>query len=121
MGVDQYSSTHKFEPLPDGGRITLARDSLDPAGVKRIRTHMPEIAAAFGRGDFAIPGFVHDRAVPGTAIMTALRDRISYYPDTVPLGGTLRIQSTDPMAISAIHQFLAFQRADHRSSHVDSH
>jgi hypothetical protein len=121
MGVDQYTSAHRFEPLPDGGQITLTRNSADPAGVKQIRAHMAGIAAAFRRGDFTIPGFVHDRTVPGTAIMAARRDRISYRADTVPLGGSLRLHSTDSAAVSAIHQFLAFQRRDHRSPHVGSH
>jgi hypothetical protein len=120
MGVDQYTSTHHFEPLPDGGRITLVRDSDDPAGVTQIRAHMEEIGAAFRRGDFTLPGFVHDRAVPGTATMAARRSRISYIADTVPQGSSLRIRSTDSTAISAIHQFLAFQRQDHRSPHADA-
>jgi hypothetical protein len=118
MGVDQYTSTHNFEPLPDGGRITLVRDSVDPAGVDRIRAHMAEIAAAFRRGDFTVPGFVHDRAVPGTAIMAQPRSRISYLTEEVPQGGALRLRSSDPTAIAAIHEFLAFQRRDHRSPHA---
>jgi hypothetical protein len=120
MGVDQYTSTHRFEPLPDGGRITLVRDGDDPAGVTQIRAHMAEIGAAFRRGDFTVPGFVHDRAVPGTATMAARQSRISYLADTVPRGGSLRIHSTDSIAIVAIHQFLAFQRQDHRSPHADT-
>jgi hypothetical protein len=120
MGVDQYTSTHRFEPLADGGRITLVRDSDDPAGVTQIRAHMMEIGAAFRRGDFTVPGFVHDRAVPGTVTMAARQSRISYLADTVPHGGSLRILSTDSVAISAIHQFLAFQRQDHRSPDADA-
>jgi hypothetical protein len=121
MGVDQYTSAHRFEALADGGRITLVRDRDDPAGVTQIRAHMAEIAAAFRRGDFTVPGFVHDRAVPGTATMAARRSQISYSADTVPHGGSLRIHSNDSIAISAIHQFLAFQRQDHRSPHADTH
>jgi hypothetical protein len=121
MGVDQYSSSHRFESLSDGGRITLTRDRADPTGVRRIRAHMADIALAFRRGDFTIPGYVHARAVPGTAIMAERQAWISYRADTVPLGGSLRIHSTDSTALAAIHQFLAFQRRDHRSSHVDSH
>jgi hypothetical protein len=120
MGVEQYTSTHHFEPLPDGGRITLVRDRNDPAGVTQIRAHMAEIGAAFRRGDFTVPGFVHDRDVPGTATMAARRSRISYIEDTVPRGGSLRIRSTDSIAILAIHRFLAFQRQDHRSAHADA-
>jgi hypothetical protein len=114
MGVDQYTSSHRFEPLPDGGRITLQRNGSDSAGTAQIRSHMQTIARAFQRGDFALPGFVHDRDVPGTAVMAQRRSRISYTTDTLPHGAQLRIHSADTAAVNAIHQFLAFQRQDHR-------
>ena len=116
MGVDQYTSFHRFEPLPDGGRIALQRNPDDSAGVAQIRTHMQAIAQAFRRGDFSIPGFVHDRLVPGTAVMAARRSRINYAADTLSGGGQVRLQSSDSTAVAAIHEFLAFQRHDHRSS-----
>ena len=116
MGVDQYTSFHRFESLPDGGRISLQRDPGDSAGVAQIRSHLRGIAAAFTRGDFALPGFVHDRDVPGTAVMAARRSRISYVADTLPGGGQVRLQTSDPSVVAAIHQFLAFQRQDHRST-----
>jgi hypothetical protein len=75
---------------------------------------MRTIALAFQRGDFALPGFVHDREVPGTAVMTQRRSRISYATDTLPHGAQLRIHSADTAAVTAIHRFLAFQRRDHR-------
>jgi hypothetical protein len=115
MGVDQYTSSHRFESVPDGGRITLQRDGTDSAGTAQIRSHMETIAGAFARGDFALPGFVHDREVPGTAVMTARRSHIAYVVDTLPRGGRLRIHSEDPSAVAAIHEFLAFQRQDHHS------
>src|SRR5688572_17215815 len=40
MGVDQYTSTHRFDALADGGRIELQRDMDDPAGVRQIREHL---------------------------------------------------------------------------------
>ena len=115
MGVDQYTSLHKFEPLPDGGRITLRRDDIDTAGVTQIRAHMRQIAGAFGRGDFTLPGFVHAREVPGTREMRARRSAIRYTADTAPGGGVVRLRSADSIAIRAIHEFLAFQRHDHRA------
>ena len=76
MGVNQYTSSHVFESLPDGGRIAPAcADEPDPAGVIRIREHMRQIAAAFTRGDFRLPGFVHARDVPGTQVMSAKTGR----------------------------------------------
>jgi hypothetical protein len=114
MGVDQYTSSHRFEPLPDGGRITLERNGSDSAGTAQIRSHMQMIAGAFQRGDFALPGFVHDREVPGSAVMAQRRSHIFYTTDALPRGAQLRIHSTDTAAVNAIHQFLAFQRRDHR-------
>lgn len=117
MGVDQYTSTHVFEDLPDGGRIVLDRDSAaDTSGVATIRAHMRDIAAAFSRGDFAIPGFVHAREVPGTAEMTRLRERIRYEAVDRPRGAEVRIHATDAESVRAVHQFLAFQRSDHRAA-----
>ena len=115
MGVDQYTSRHVFEPLPDGGRITLERNLHDPGGVAEIRAHMRHIARAFARGDFHLPGFVHDREVPGTRVMAARRGSITYTVDPLPRGGALRLRTRDPAALRAIHEFLAFQRRDHRA------
>lgn len=115
MGVDQYTSSHRFEPLPDGGRITLERNGNDSAGTAQIRSHMRTIALAFQRGDFALPGFVHDREVPGTTVMKERRSHISYTTDSLPRGAQLRIHTDDTAAVNAIHQFLAFQSQDHRA------
>jgi hypothetical protein len=116
MGVDQYTSHHVFEPLPDGGRIVLQRDSVDSAGTATIRAHLATIAAAFAQGDFRLPGFVHAMTVPGTEVMAARRDRIHYSTDTLPGGGELRIRSDDSVAVAAIHAFLAFQSMDHHAA-----
>jgi hypothetical protein len=114
MGVDQYSSVHHFDALRDGGRIELQRDHDDSAGTAAIRAHMREIARAFGAGDFATPAMVHLTTVPGADVMRARRSAITYEPTDLPRGGALRIRSSDPVAIGAIHRFLAFQRREHR-------
>ncbi len=116
MGVDQFTSTHVFESLPDGGRIVLQRDSVDAAGTEVIRAHMRDIASRFAAGDFTIPGMVHAQEVPGTVEMGTLRDSIRYVADTLPRGGQLRITTTNANAVKAIHAFLAFQRMDHRAA-----
>jgi hypothetical protein len=116
MGVDQYSSTHKFDALPDGGRIELQRDVADTAGVSTIRAHIHDIARAFATGDFSTPEFVHMQTVPGTAVMANKRQLIAYEAKDLPLGAELRIRTSDPEAIKAIHEFMAFQRMDHHAS-----
>jgi hypothetical protein len=115
MGVDQYSSRHRFDALPDGGRVELQRDSDDSVGVAQIRRHMREIKTAFQQADFGAPALVHARAVPGTETMAKLRREISYTVTDLPRGAELRIRSSNPEAIAAIHAFMAFQRRDHRA------
>ena len=114
MGVNQYTSAHVFEDLPDGGRVVLERgDASDTADITTIRAHMRDIAAAFRAGDFTKPFEVHAQTVPGTAVMTAKPSVISYDASDRPRGGEVRIRSSDPAAVEAIHQFLAFQRTEH--------
>jgi hypothetical protein len=116
MGVDQYTSQHVFEPLADGGRIVLQRKESDSTGEATIRAHMRTIAVAFANGDFALPGFVHETTeVPGTALMKKLRQDIKYSEDDLPRGAEVVISTRNPDAVAAIHEFLAFQRMDHRA------
>jgi hypothetical protein len=118
MGVDQYTSTHRFDALPDGGRIELQRDTDDAEGIATIRAHLAGIARAFAAGDFRTPAAVHAREVPGAAVMAARRDAIRYAYRDLPRGGEVRITTADPEALAAVHAFMAFQRTDHRSSGV---
>ena len=116
MGVNQYTSQHVFEPLPTGGRIVLQRKEADSAGDVVIREHMQTIAKAFAAGDFALPGFVHAMSdVPGTQQMRALRSDITYSARNLPRGGEVVIETKNPQAVAAVHEFLAFQRSDHRA------
>jgi hypothetical protein len=115
MGVDQYTSTHLFQPLPDGGRIELQRDAADSVGRSQILEHLTGIATAFAAGDFTVPGFVHTREVPGTTVMAARRAEIRYVVESLPRGGAVGLTTADSSAVAAIHEFLAFQRGDHRA------
>ena len=116
MGVNQFTSQHVFEPLPTGGRIVLQRKEPDSLGETVIRQHMQTIAKAFAAGDFALPGFVHAMEdVPGTQQMRALRSDITYTARDLPRGGEVVIETRNQQAVAAIHEFLAFQRTDHRA------
>ena len=122
MGVDQYTSRHVFEDLSDGGRIVLdVDDASDSAGIATVRVHMRAIAAQFINGDFTNPSLVHDRAVPGTDLMAAKRVAITYRAADRPRGAEVRIATRDTAAVRAVHEFLAFQRSDHRASGHEQH
>ncbi len=121
MGVDQYTSTHKFDSFPDGGRIELQRDVADSAGVAAIRAHIREIAKSFKSGDFSAPAFVHMQQVPGTKVMAGKRAVIAYEVHDLPRGAELHIRTTDSAALKAIHEFMAFQRSDHHAGGMMMH
>lgn len=115
MGVDQHTSTHHFDDLPNGGRIVLVRNMDDTAGAARIRQHLRSIATAFKAGDFSSPMLVHFKDVPGTRVMTAKQAVIDYSVRALDRGAELTIHTTDPDAIRAVHEFLAFQRTEHHA------
>lgn len=121
MGVDQYTSAHQFESLGNGGRIELQREVDDSAGVSQIRRHLKEISVAFRAGDFRLPGMVHAMKVPGTDVMAAKKNAIRYEFRELPRGGEVRIITDDAEAIQAVHDFLAFQRSDHRTGENHQH
>jgi len=121
MGVDQHASQHRFDDLPDGGRIELQISPADTASVAVIRRHLAGISRAFARGDFSDPMLVHAGEVPGTATMKAKREAIQYGFGQLPGGGEVTIRTRDPVALEAVHTFLSFQRREHRAEGRHSH
>jgi hypothetical protein len=116
MGVNQYTSTHKFDITSDGGRIELQRNEFDSLDVAQIRAHMKMIKHAFEAGDFSTPAFVHLRDMPGTATMTKNRALIHYTYGELPRGAEVRITTSDPESRAAIAEFMRAQRKDHHAS-----
>jgi hypothetical protein len=90
--------------------------ATDTAGIATIRAHMREIVADFREGDFSKLFAVHATEVPGTKMMAARREKISYEASDRPQGAEVRIRTGDPEVVSAVHAFLAFQRSDHRAA-----
>lgn len=120
MGVDQYTSMHRFDDLADGGRIVLTRSPEDTAGVRAIRAHLAEITRAFAAGDFGHTMMVHQHTLPGTDVMRERRAAITYRMDTLPGGGAVRISTRDSVAVRAIHEFLSAQRGEHHAGGAKS-
>ena len=116
MGFDQEKTTHHFLLYQDGGAIDIGvKEASDTTNRDAIRMHLPHIAMLFGQGRFDLPHFIHATEVPGTATMTQLKERIAYRYRQTPGGGRVDIISSDPEALQAIHAFLRFQIADHKT------
>ena len=120
MGFDQQATAHHFRLYGDGGAIEV--DVNDPGDVKdrdAIRSHLPHIAMMFGHGNFDAPMLVHDSThVPGTAVMAARHDRIRYTYAETANGGRVEIVTSDPQAVEAVHAFLTYQIAEHKTGDV---
>ena len=116
MGFPHDKTTHHFHLYSDGGAIEVTvNDSKDSQNVQAIRSHLTHIATMFSNGEFSIPMFVHDQVPPGVPVMKEKRTEISYTFEALPAGGTVRIKTTNPDALKAIHDFLRFQIDDHHT------
>jgi hypothetical protein len=117
MGFDQHRTVHHFSLFADGGAIEVGvKDPADTKDRDAIRSHLPHIAMLFGRGDFNAPMLVHDSAkVPGAAVMAERKQAIRYQYVETPDGGRVNIVTTDADALAAVHAFLRFQIAEHKT------
>jgi hypothetical protein len=116
MGFDQDQTVHHFRLHADGGAVDIAvKDGADGVNRDAIRSHLPHIAQMFSDGNFDAPMLIHQAEVPGTDRMAALKSRIRFVYVETPRGGRLDIFTTDADALAAVHAFLRFQIADHRT------
>jgi hypothetical protein len=116
MGFDQQRTIHHFRLYEDGGAIDVAvTDPADTVNRESIRQHLPHIAQLFADGRFDLPMLVHDTDVPGTAEMARLKAQVAYRYVATPAGGRVDIVTRHPDALAAVHRFLTFQIADHRT------
>ncbi|HVT45626.1 MAG TPA: hypothetical protein VMT00_14700 [Thermoanaerobaculia bacterium] len=116
MGFSHAKTEHHFRLRDDGGTIeATAKDAADGESIEQIRQHFREIAAAFAAGDFDKPQFIHGETPPGVAVMKRLKGAIRYRYEERELGGIVSISTSDREALEAIHEFLRFQIADHRT------
>jgi len=116
MGFSHEKTQHHFRLFRDGGSIdVVVKSKGDAKQVEAIRSHLKMIAGMFSQGDFHLPMFIHDRVVPGQNTMESMRKAITYNFANLTDGGRVRIQTMNPKATQAIHDFLAFQVKDHRT------
>jgi hypothetical protein len=116
MGFSHEKTTHHFILTADGGAIeVVANDVDDQESRKQIRGHLNHISKLFGQGNFQIPMLVHDRMPDGAEVMKQQKANISYSYEDTANGGRVRIRTANPKALSAVHQFLRFQIAEHHT------
>ncbi|HET9227297.1 MAG TPA: hypothetical protein VFR31_11565 [Thermoanaerobaculia bacterium] len=116
MGFDHGRTTHHFRIEPDGGIIQVdANDAADAENRQAIRSHLNDIATMFSRGDFSSPFAIHQRIMPGVPVLIEKKEAVRYRYEETERGAQVRITTTDPDALSAVHEFLRAQIDDHRT------
>ena len=117
MGFDQDKTAHHFLLYEDGGAIDVSvKDRTDTKNRDAIRSHLPHIAMMFGQGDFNVPMLVHEtKDVPGSRELGQLKSKLRYNYVETPGGGRVNIVTTDPDALVALHTFLKYQIAEHKT------
>jgi hypothetical protein len=110
MGFSHEKTTHHFELLSNGSIIEVStNDKTDTATLDEIRGHLSHVAKMFTEGDFQLPMFIHDNVPPGVPVMRSKRTAITYTFESTSSGGRVRITTSDPDALKAVHQFLTFK------------
>jgi hypothetical protein len=119
MGFSHEKTTHHFRLYADGGAIDVsANDAQDTESRDQIRVHLSHIAVMFRNGDFQAPMLIHDQMPPGVSTLQRLKREVSYRFVETPDGGRVRISTKNKEALTAIHDFLKFQIADHHTGDI---
>ena len=116
MGFSHAKTVHLFRLKSDGGIIKVeANDPADATSRDQIRDHLNHIAQKFAAGDFSAPMLIHAKTPPGVPVMKQLKAAIKYGLETTERGARIRITTSDKKALAAVHDFLRFQIADHKT------
>jgi hypothetical protein len=114
MGFEQDKTTHHFFLTPGGGAIQVeANSEADTTSRDQIRAHLKKISVEFANGDFRAPVATHSEMPPGAQTMQRLKNKIAYSYRERPRGAAVRIESSDDIAVTAIHDFLRYQIKEH--------
>ena len=116
MGFSHEKTTHHFELNYEGGAIDVrANDVRDTQSRDQICSHFRHIAQMFADGNFNAPILVHGVAVPGTATMTRLKDRLHWSLEETPRGARISVTADNKESLDAVHEFLRYQIEEHKT------
>src|SRR5436309_2127573 len=76
MPFSMDATMHQFEPTKTGGFMVVTVHDGDARQIALVREHLQKEAAAFARGDYADPAYIHGNGMPGLAALSAGAKRI---------------------------------------------
>ncbi len=114
MPFDLESTTHRFDPTPDGGiQRVVADDPTDQLQVGLVQEHLREEAEAFARGEFGDPAQIHGADMPGLETLEEGSDRIDISYQRRADGASITYATSEPELVTALHEWFAAQTSDH--------
>jgi hypothetical protein len=113
MPFSMDATMHQFEPTKTGGVMVVSVHDGDAQQVSLVRAHLQKEAAAFARGDYADPAYIHGKNMPGLASLSAGAKRISVHYTELSDGAAIAFRTTDAGLIAALHRWFAAQISDH--------
>lgn len=116
MGFDHAKTTHHYKLTKTGGVIQVQANNADDAVSRdHIRMHLAYISKAFAAGDFQDPMDVHAELPPGVPVIKKRKDKIAYRYEEIERGARVVIETQDPKALEAVHEYLAYQVREHKT------
>ena len=117
MGFSHEKTRHHFLLHADGGTIQVeALDQADTASRDQIRGHLKHIAKMFSEGNFRAPILIHAQTPPGAPVLQKMKEHVKYDFKPLERGAAVEIRTANAEALNALHEFLRFQIADHRTA-----
>jgi hypothetical protein len=123
MPFNLKATTHVFTKTADGGvQRVIAKDPVDAAQIRLIRTHLKELQSQFRRGDFSDPAQIHGRDMPGLAQLAAAKPgELTIDYKEIKRGAELTYRSRNPRLVAAIGAWFDAQLADHGADAMEGH
>ena len=113
MPFDLDRSTHVFEKSIEGGKQTIVSDDNDPDQIVLIQHHLAEIAAAFSRGDFSGPAFIHGSEMAGLQMLADHYEQLTIEYASLAKGGMITYTTNNDSVKEALHIWFDAQVTDH--------
>jgi|SRR5581483_10693689 len=113
MPFSMDAAMHTFAPTKTGGVMTIDVHDGDAQQIALVRAHLQKEAAAFARGDYSGPAYIHGKNMPGLAALSAGASRIRVRYAQTSTGAQIAFTTADRSLIAALHRWFAAQVADH--------
>jgi hypothetical protein len=120
---DPAQAETAFAKTVHGGVMHItAKSAYDVTQIKRIQAYLQKTASQFSKGDFSSTERFHGPNMPGLATLKLAKpDDIKYQYKAIEKGGQLHISTEIPKFLSAVHEWIDAQIADHGNTEIPGH